>query len=440
MLKCQAPIQQGNRKGELCGKETENKYCNKHKRQEIIDRAIKENIKYCDVARGCYTVLEDNQSKCEHCLHKARIRDRKRDDKKRQDDSLCLDCGRILTSEIRAKGKHDKKLRRCIPCYEKLQKYESQRTPRERNYKEEAFTNKHVAWNHYVKGAQKRGIDFKLTKTKFNELIIQKCFYCNYFKEGEINGIDRIDNNEGYYETNVVSCCQVCNLMKGSQHPQEFLDKLNAIHNFKVLSEPIQADKLEKWKTTYLSLSTPKYKNYAKSANSRNIEFKLSEKEFKDITSQQCYLCGVISSDINTNGIDRFDNSKGYILENCKPCCGHCNILKKDLTYDKIIKTSKQISQQYDKLTEFMKIKNIAIRTSKTEPRIKVENPVVEEPVERVYKPTNEVIITKKDAPEKIQEILKPAEEPLELKQWKVKQIYEAIQANSENTYKNIVN
>ena len=110
--------------------------------------------------------------------------------------------------------------------------------------------------------------------------------------------------------------------------------------------------------------------------------------------------------------------------------------MKKDLTYDKIIETSKQISQQYDKLTEFMKIKKIAIRTSKTEPRIKVENPVVEEPVERVYKPTNEVIITKKDAPEKIQEILKPAEEPLELKQWKVKQIYEAIQANSENTYK----
>ena len=42
MLKCQAPIQQGNRKGELCGKETKNKYCDKHKQNEIIN-SIRDN-------------------------------------------------------------------------------------------------------------------------------------------------------------------------------------------------------------------------------------------------------------------------------------------------------------------------------------------------------------------------------------------------------------
>ncbi len=165
---CQSQIQQGERKGELCGKLTDNKYCKKHQRQEIIDKAKENNIRYCDISRGCFTVLDNYQSKCEHCLHKARISDRKREDKRRQDASLCLDCGNTLTNETQAVGKHEKKLRRCIKCYEKLLKIESERTPRERNYKAEAFTNKHVIWNHYVKGAKKRGIDFKLKKDTFN--------------------------------------------------------------------------------------------------------------------------------------------------------------------------------------------------------------------------------------------------------------------------------
>jgi len=82
---CQAPIQQGKRKGEVCGKNTEDAYCGKHRRQVILDKAKIENIRYCDVARGCYTVLEAHQVKCTICLHKIRINDRKRHNKKRQD-------------------------------------------------------------------------------------------------------------------------------------------------------------------------------------------------------------------------------------------------------------------------------------------------------------------------------------------------------------------
>ncbi len=39
-------------------------------------------------------------------------------------------------------------------------------------------------------------------------------------------------------------------------------------------------------------------------------------------------MCGVENTDSQYNGIDRVDNSKGYILSNCKPCCGHCNYIK----------------------------------------------------------------------------------------------------------------
>ena len=432
-MTCQALIQQGARKGELCGKETEEKYCSKHKRQAIIDKAIIENIRYCDITRGCYTVLADHEAKCTQCLHKSRINDRKANDKKRQDPNLCLDCGRTLTDVIRAKGKHDKPLRRCVPCYEKLLKQESQRPERNRNFKAEAFTNKHVIWNHYVKGAKKRGIHFALSKILFESLIIKPCFYCNYHKEGEVHGIDRVDNQKGYMEENVVPCCETCNVLKGSQHPQEFIDKMLAIHQYNTLKQLISSELVEKWSTTYRSKTTPYYKMYMKGATTRNIEFRLSELEFSEIVQQPCYLCGLSDK----NGIDRFDNSKGYVLENCKPCCGHCNLMKKDRTYESILINAEQIHTKYMELTEWISAKSIGVRASKTEPRVKVEHPETQSTIPLEYKPINEVIVPQEQTPNDIQQLLEKKEEAIPIpKQWKTKQIYEFIQENRENEYK----
>jgi 5-methylcytosine-specific restriction endonuclease McrA len=436
---CEAKIQQGPRKGELCGRPTDTQYCSKHIRQTIIDTAIINNIRYCDVARKCFTVLEDYESKCKHCLHAARIRDRKRDDQKRQDSTVCLDCGRTLTEDIRAVGKHDKKLRRCIKCYEKLKKYEAERknTRQERNYKAEAFKNKYVIWNHYVKSAQKRGIDFTLPKPIFNELIVKPCFYCTYIKDDEVNGIDRIDNNRGYIEDNVVTCCQFCNLAKGTQHPQEFIDKMKAIHKFNSMNCCIEPDIIDKWKSTYLSKSTPNFSNYKKSSNKRNIEFKISEDDFKSIIKNACYLCGIPSSQENKNGIDRFKNSIGYTLENSKPCCGHCNLLKKDLTFEKLIEIARTIESKYEDITQYLCHIDIKTRNSKVEARIKVDNPIIGEVEKREYKLLNEIIIPKQDIDIKeIKEILEKKENIITLKQWKVKQIHEVIALNNENQYK----
>ena len=434
MPSCQALIHNGPRKDCACGNETDDIYCSKHKRQAIVDKAKKDNTRLCDIARGCYTVLEDHQSKCTHCLHKARINERKREDQKRQDSTLCLDCGNKLTEQTRAKGKHNKSLRRCVPCYEKLQKYESQRAPRERNYKAEAFTNKHVLWNHYVKSAQKRRIDFTLSKGFFQELIVKPCFYCQYHKEGEANGLDRLNNNAGYVEVNVVSCCETCNYLKGSQHPLEFIDKMCAIHIYVTSNTPIANELILKWNTTYSSKSTPLYKSYAKSANSRNIKFSISEIEFANIISKCCYLCGLTVSESNKNGIDRFNNSLGYQIDNCRACCGHCNLLKRDTVYEALVDRAARITQSYPSLSEYISTKEIPVRVSKTEARPKIEEPQIGDTVPIERKSLNEIIIPKEAISESIQELLK--DQPIIPKQWKTKQIYEFIKGGKENQYK----
>jgi len=433
MPTCQAIIQQGIRKGEACQNESDSSYCSKHSRQAIIEKAIKDNTRLCDIARGCFTILEDHQTKCTHCLHKARISDRKRNDQKRQDSTLCLDCGSKLTEDTRAKGKHNKSLRRCVPCYEKLLKYESQRPPRERIYKAEAFINKHVLWNHYVKGAKKRGLDFTLPKLIFEELLNKPCFYCNFKKDGEVIGLDRVDNNQGYSEANCVPCCTICNFLKGPQHPQEFLDKIYAIHQFATKSLALSTDLLEKWNNTFSSKSSPSYKPYVKSANSRNIPFSISEAEFSNLILQSCYLCGVPASTTNKNGIDRFDNTKGYILDNCRPCCGHCNLMKKDIEYKLLLEKADQITIRYTFLTNTFSDRAISVRHSKTEPRTKVESPLVQEPIPFKYKSLNEIIVP---IPSELKAPLKKQTDTHTPKQWKSKQIYEAIQADQHFAYK----
>ena len=77
---------------------------------------------------------------------------------------------------------------------------------------------------------------------------------------------------------------------------------------------------------------------YKRNAKTRGVSFNLSEEEFTDLTKKNCFYCGVepigcyhpkgYNGPYIYNGIDRVDNSAGYVLENCAPCCTMCNKMK----------------------------------------------------------------------------------------------------------------
>jgi hypothetical protein len=92
----------------------------------------------------------------------------------------------------------------------------------------------------YKNGAHKRGIDFKLSKKQFSNIIFSDCHYCgsspsSYHKHqyhgGGIlyNGIDRIDSNQGYEDGNVVACCSDCNYAKRKMNIQQFTNWIDKI-------------------------------------------------------------------------------------------------------------------------------------------------------------------------------------------------------------------
>lgn len=65
----------------------------------------------------------------------------------------------------------------------------------------------------------------------------------------------------------------------------------------------------------------------------RGYEFELTKVEFLNLTTQNCYYCDKPPSQIKKskisqyvyNGIDRVDNSKGYLKNNVVACCIECN-------------------------------------------------------------------------------------------------------------------
>lgn len=82
------------------------------------------------------------------------------------------------------------------------------------------------------------------------------------------------------------------------------------------------------------------YKNNSKR---RGYEFALTLDDFQKIFHQDCAYCGKEDACV----IDRVDNSKGYLLENCVSCCGVCNKMKWRFTKDEFLNQVKLI---YNKL------------------------------------------------------------------------------------------
>jgi hypothetical protein len=88
--------------------------------------------------------------------------------------------------------------------------------------------------------------------------------------------------------------------------------------------------------------------NYKATANRKNLIFSLSKEEFLEITSQKCFYCGLEPSNINKSkgnngdyiysGIDRLDNTKGYIEGNVVSCCWKCNKNKNNMNVDDFLK------------------------------------------------------------------------------------------------------
>ena len=78
------------------------------------------------------------------------------------------------------------------------------------------------------------------------------------------------------------------------------------------------------------------YRAYEQRADNRGYSFDLTKDEFKKLVTYSCKYCGEIprqeykskTTSFIYNGVDRVNNSLGYSVDNCVPCCKLCNSMK----------------------------------------------------------------------------------------------------------------
>lgn len=81
----------------------------------------------------------------------------------------------------------------------------------------------------YKRQAAERNLAWELSYEQAHELTRRPCWYChatpaNALTHSQVkyNGIDRIDNKQGYIKGNVVPCCITCNRAKSDLTLSEF--------------------------------------------------------------------------------------------------------------------------------------------------------------------------------------------------------------------------
>lgn len=122
---------------------------------------------------------------------------------------------------------------------------------------------------------------------------------------------------------------------------------------------------------------TKLYGEYRAAARGRKLEFRISIEEFGQIVQKACYFCNrpprdfnpYINSDgtyndkrlrlstvtrsyIKASGIDRLDNARGYLLDNCVACCAKCNHSKRNYTAEEFVEHCLAVVKHQESIKE----------------------------------------------------------------------------------------
>ena len=99
------------------------------------------------------------------------------------------------------------------------------------------------------------------------------------------------------------------------------------------------------------------YSSLKTGARIRGYELSISLEEFGSLVRQNCYYCGAPPQNIRKsskgngsfvyNGIDRIDNSRGYVSGNVVACCKKCNFAKRDMSQEEFKQWVRRIYERY---------------------------------------------------------------------------------------------
>ncbi len=318
----------------------DNGYCGKHLAYKIYKETIDSGKNMCkNWIRGCFEIIPNDKKSCLDCRKKEQEKENANNLIKKnksieynninEDTKMCIECNTIVKLDEFIKNK-------CIKCYNNYKKYEENRKPQDPLIR-------HLS--DYKSRTKDKNIEWNLTDEEARNYFNSKCNYCNTLNN--YNGIDRIDSSKGYVKTNVVPCCKICNLMKGTKSVKEFIDTITYILSINLMIDAkIDMSNQKLFKCG----DNAKFYRFVCECKNRDINYEITEDMYNLIITQPCTYCKN-SFEKGCRGIDRINSEIGYLIGNITPSCYTCNLLKNTLTTDDFFKHLKKI---YD-----FKVKNI---------------------------------------------------------------------------------
>jgi hypothetical protein len=427
-------------------KSEENTYCGKHQLYVFINETAEMGLKTCKNAiRGCRAQLSQDYSYtgCDDCLEKDREKDHARRGvpiKESISEKQCSVCCKMCTKDMfqgmhgetqtckscrdsnkRADDKRDKEhvneLARvnavkperkvvkkawnesnyeklalyCIQHRKKLieedvdkfhshnaevmKKWRDSHPEKVQEMNEKQRNNIYKYYQVYKNSAIVKQLVFEITQEEYLSIVNLPCEYCGIMQEKGFNGIDRLDSTIGYVRDNCVTCCAMCNYMKGSLDKDIFVQRVEHIATYNKFVD----GKL--YPNSFLDYNS-RYSAYITSAENRGLVFKIGKAVFSILTNGSCYICGKKTTKDHQNGLDRIDNSIGYLENNVYPCCGNCNYMKKNYNYKRFIDKCVSIYNKLKKDKESIITKEpvnevFDIKDELTEPPVKQKRNIV---------------------------------------------------------------
>ena len=209
---------------------------------------------------------------------------------------------------------------------EVMKKWRDANPEKVKEINEKKNNNINYSYVNYKNSASIKQLVFDITKEEFIKLVETPCNYCDIIQEKGFNGIDRMNSTIGYVIDNCVSCCAMCNYMKGCLDKDIFIQRVEHIITYNKLAEgKLFPKSFKDYDTNYLS--------YKSRSDKKGLQFKMSKCVFDILTNRSCYLCGKQTTKTHQNGLDRIDSSIGYIENNVYTCCGNCNYMKNNYSY-----------------------------------------------------------------------------------------------------------
>lgn len=153
------------------------------------------------------------------------------------------DCGNIKKMNYNSLNRGDSKSCGCLLA-ETFEYFKSEECIAKRSLpRNQAAINECYA--RYKESANKRKIDFLISRDFFELKIFENCYYCGSPPMRQIrkkqdvngvpnvNGVDRKHNNIGYIEENCVTCCKTCNYAKRDLSYEKFEEWIDRLIKFR---------------------------------------------------------------------------------------------------------------------------------------------------------------------------------------------------------------